>query len=185
MISQADTNRIEELARELLVIIGEDPNRPGLRDTPRRYAEYWAEFIDYTDNNTNTVFESVVIDQLVMVTGLRVWSICEHHLLPFWCDISVGYLAGDRVLGLSKFARIAHKHAHKLQLQERLVKDIADEIVGSTKSNSVAVLGAGRHTCMEMRGIRTEGLMISSVMEGAFREDRSLRAEFLVLANRA
>jgi GTP cyclohydrolase I len=165
----------------LLVFIGENPDRAGLEDTPRRFANYWREFINYEPGTIDTAFEVVTTDQMITVSGIRVWSLCEHHLLPFWCDVAIGYIATDKVLGLSKFARIAHKHAHRLQVQERLVDDIANEITALTGSNDVAVVGKGVHTCMVMRGIKTDGVMTSSVMRGIFRERPEARAEFMGL----
>jgi GTP cyclohydrolase I len=117
---------------------------------------------------------------MVVVSGLQVWSLCEHHLIPFWSRVSVAYLTGERVLGLSKFARIAHKYAHKLQLQERLAQEIADEVQQVTGSEDVAVLAVGQHLCMVMRGIKTPGHMTTSVLKGKFREPE-VRAEFLSL----
>lgn len=169
-------------AHVLLKAIGEDPSRPGLADTPRRFADAWREFIDYDPGRTDTCFASAVADQMVVVSNLRVWSMCEHHLLPFWCDVAVGYICTDTVLGLSKFARIAHQFAHRLQLQEQLTGQIADEVSRLTGSKDVAVLSRGEHLCMTMRGIATPGLMTSSVMRGVFRSDANARAEFLRLA---
>lgn len=164
-----------------MIEIGENPDREGLQDTPRRWARWWIEFATYDPGNTDTVFESVSTDQMVIVSGIKVWSLCEHHLLPFWCNISIGYIAGDKVLGLSKFARIAHQFAHKLQLQERLTHEIADEVIRLTGSNSVAVLGKGEHLCMQMRGIKSSGIMTSSVMRGVFYDKPEARQEFLSL----
>lgn len=113
---------------------------------------------------------------------MRVWSLCEHHLLPFWCDVAIGYIATDRVLGLSKFARVAGQFAHRLQVQERLTRQVADAIERLTGSPDVAVLATGEHLCMSARGVRTPALMTSSVMRGAFRDSPSARAEFLQLA---
>lgn len=172
---------LELLARDLLLAIGEDPTREGLRDTPRRFAAWWREFIEYDPGNTETTFEAVTTDQMVIVSGLRIFSLCEHHLLPFWCDVAIGYIADGRVLGLSKFARVAHQVAHRLQLQERLTHSIADEIEHLTGSGDVAVLAHGEHLCMVMRGIKTSGRMTSSVMRGAFRDKPEARAEFLRL----
>src|SRR5262245_13700030 len=104
---QVNYPRLLELGRELLVALGEDPDREGLQGTPRRWADWWREFIEYDPGNTETTFSSVSTDQLVCVSGMRVFSLCEHHLLPMWCDVSIGYVPGDKVLGLSKFARIA------------------------------------------------------------------------------
>lgn len=106
---------------------------------------------------------------------------CEHHLLPFWCDYSIGYVPGKKVLGLSKFARIAHHHAHALQLQERLTQQIADTISQLAETQDVAVFGTGVHLCMVMRGIKTPGRMSSSIMRGVFRYSEAARAEFFSL----
>ena len=178
---RVDYDRLLRLGRETLEAIGEDPNRPGLVETPRRWAAMWREFIEYNPGQTETVFESVQTDQMVVVSGMRVWSLCEHHLLPFWCDIAIGYIARDCVLGLSKFGRIAHQYAHRLQLQEQLVQQIAVEVSRVTGSPDVAVIGRGEHLCMSMRGVKTPAIMTSSAMYGVFREKPEARAEFLAL----
>lgn len=178
-----DKSAIETAIRQLLVAVGENPDREGLVDTPGRVARYWAEFIDYDPGSLGTTFASVGTDQMVVVTGMRVWSMCEHHLLPFWCDVSVGYLTGDKVLGLSKFARIAHDAAHQLNLQEQLVEQIAQGVVKATGSENVAVIASGEHLCMTARGIQTPHRMISSSMKGRFRDKPEVRAEFLGLVN--
>lgn len=172
---------VEDAVRALLEAVGEDPDRKGLRETPARVARFWREFLEHDPGKLDTRFESVRTDQLVAVTGMRVWSLCEHHLLPFWCDVSVGYLAGDTVLGLSKFARIAHRHAHRLQLQERLVDGIAEEVARRAETESVAVVARGVHLCMVMRGVRTEATMTSSSMRGVFRHNPFARQEFMDL----
>jgi GTP cyclohydrolase IA len=182
---RVDYPRLLALGRELLLAIGEDPDREGLRETPRRWADAWREFIEYDPGTTDTCFESVSTDQMVVVSGMRVWSICQHHLLPIWADISIGYIATDRILGLSKFARITQKYAHQLQLQERLCKEIADEIVMLTKSTDVAILAQGQHLCMTARGIKTPAIMTSTIMRGVFREKHEARMEFLRLTERS
>jgi GTP cyclohydrolase I len=176
-----DYPKLLMLGRELLIALGEDPNREGLLDTPRRWADAWREFIEYDPGITDTTFESIETDQMVCVSGLRVNSLCEHHLMPFWCDVAIGYITGERVLGLSKFARIAHQFAHRLQLQERLGQQIADEVSRLTGTEHVAVVLKGEHLCMSGRGIRTPGVMTSSVMRGVFRTDSDARMEFLRL----
>jgi GTP cyclohydrolase I len=173
--------RLQELCRELLIELGEDPDRPGIADTPRRWADWWIEFVEYKPGTIDTTFEQVTTDQIVIVGPMRVYSLCEHHLLPFWCDITVAYIAEDKVLGLSKFARIAHLYAHRLQLQERLTHQIADEVQRVTGSEDVFVVGRGEHLCMSMRGIRTPAIMSNSVVRGRFRELPALRAEALSL----
>lgn len=166
-----DYERLLHLAKELLYAIGEDPEREGLKDTPRRWASWWREFIEYDIGTVDTAFSQIEDGQMVLVSGMRVYSLCEHHLLPFWCDVSIAYIPRDRVLGLSKFARVAQKHAHRLQLQERLVSNIADELQELTGTQHVAVAASGEHLCMTMRGIRTPAVITSTVRRGAFLED--------------
>jgi GTP cyclohydrolase IA len=178
---RVDYPQLLVLGRELLIAIGEDPESEGLRETPRRWADAWREFMEYDPGTTETTFSSVATDQLVCVSGMRVASLCEHHLLPFWCDVSIGYIPNVKVLGLSKFARIAQQCAHRLQLQERLGQQIADEITRITGTQDVAVVLKGDHHCMTARGIRMPGRMISSVMRGVFRTEGQTRMEFLRL----
>lgn len=175
--------RLESIGRNLLLAIGEDPTRDGLKMTPNRFARWWKEFIDYDPGGIETTFafESFRTDQIVVCAGVPVFSLCEHHLLPFKCEISMAYIASEHVLGLSKFARIAQKYSHRLQVQERLVHQIADEITAITDARDVAVLARGEHLCMQMRGIKSDGLMSTSVMRGLFRSTDA-REEFLTLA---
>ncbi len=182
---KVDYARLLELGRELLIAIGEDPDREGLVGTPRRWADWWREFIEYNPGTVDTTFHSVSSNQMVCVSGMRVFSLCEHHLLPMWCDVSIAYIAGETVLGLSKFARIAHKYAHSLQIQERMGQQIADEVSAITGTTDVAVILQGEHLCMASRGIRTPGVMTSSVMRGVFREQYETRMEFLHLVEMA
>lgn len=151
----------------LLVGIGEDPERDGLKDTPARFARWWREFSTYDAGEVGTLFRLPADGQTIMVSDIRLWSLCEHHLLPFSCTIGIAYRPSGEVLGLSKFARIAQRHAHRLQVQERLVQDIADEIGKVTGTPDVAVTAQGEHLCMSMRGIRTPALMTSSVFRGS------------------
>jgi GTP cyclohydrolase I len=176
-----DFDALLRIGRALLIALGEDPDREGLQDTPRRFAAFWKEFVEYDPGNIDALFEVVSTNQMVIVSGIRVWSVCEHHLLPFWCDLHIGYIATDKVLGLSKFARIAHQFAHRPQVQERLVHEIADEIERLVETQDVAVIGRGTHLCMIMRGIRTPAEMVTSVMRGAFRQDALIQSEFIQL----
>ena len=176
-----DFEKLVAIGRELLIAIGENPDRNGLEETPERYAKWWREFMDYDAGKIATAFQIDNNDEIVAVTGMEVWSLCEHHLLPFKATVSIGYIPNDKVLGLSKFARIAHKHAHRPQVQERLVQDIANEVAQVTGSDDVAVVADGEHSCMVMRGIKTSGSMRTSVMRGAFRENSDARQEFLNL----
>lgn len=181
-----DFEKLESIGRELLIAIGEDPDRDGLKDTPQRYAKWWKEFIDYDAGKIETSFELDNNDEMVAVTGMKVWSLCEHHLLPFSSTITIAYMPHGKVLGLSKFARIAHKHAHKPQVQERMVQAIADEVQDVTGSSHVAVVADGEHSCMVMRGIKTAGNMRTSVMRGVFRNEPETRQElFSLIASRS
>ncbi|MEY9945249.1 GTP cyclohydrolase I [Kitasatospora sp. GAS1066B] len=170
-----------DLARRLLKEIGEDPDRDGLRETPERFARWWREFIDYEPGAIATLFETTTTSQLVIVSDIKVWSLCEHHLLPFNCSVTIAYRPTERLLGLSKFARVAHRHAHRLQVQERLVADIARDIAEITGAADVAVIAKGEHLCMTMRGIKASALMTSTAYRGAFGEDSALRGELLAL----
>jgi GTP cyclohydrolase IA len=174
-----DLARLEQIGRELLEALGEDLTRPDLAETPGRWARWWQEFIDYDAGKIDTLFESSTVGQMVVVSPMRVWSLCAHHLLPFWCDVSVAYIPNGKVLGLSKFARIAHRYAHQLQIQEGLVAQIADEVQQITGASDVAVMGQGVHLCMTMRGIQTPAVMTSLAVRGVFESDAMRRAEFM------
>ena len=182
MTGKANHQMLLALGKQLLVALGEDPTRPALADTPKRWANMWREFIEYNPGNTDTVFEMRhTTDQMVVVSGMRVWSMCEHHLLPFWCDVSVGYIPADVVLGLSKFGRIAEQHAHMLQTQERLVEQICADVIRKAGTCDVAVIARGEHLCMTMRGVKKPAIMTSSAMHGAFYNKPEARQEFLSL----
>ena len=147
-------------------------------------ANFYRDFIEYDPGKIDTTFSAAQSGQMVAVTGMRVWSLCEHHMIPFYCDISVAYIADDKVLGLSKFARIAKKHAHNLSLQEKLIADIASEVRTILGTDDVAVMGKGEHLCMTMRGAETPHQMVSSSLSGKFLETDT-RKEFLSLVNSA
>ena len=161
---------IEIAVEQILDTIGEDLGREGLVETPARVARFWEEFIEYDPGKVDVTFEAVQTDQMIICKNIQVFSLCEHHLLPFTCDVSIAYIPVKSVIGLSKLARIAHKHAHKLQLQERLTRDIATEVQQITDSESVAVLTKGVHMCMRMRGIKSSGSMIVSDLRGKFKQ---------------
>lgn len=172
---------VERLLREL----GEDPEREGLVETPDRVARslrFLTEGygLDARDAIGDALFEQDY-DEVVVVRDIPFYSLCEHHLLPFWCEVSIGYIPDDKVLGLSKFARIAQQFAHRLQLQERMGREIANEITRITGTMNVAVVLTGEHYCMTARGIRSPGRMTSSVMRGVFRTESATCLEFLRL----
>ncbi len=184
---RVDLEAIKAATHMILTAIGEDPDREGLADTPRRVANFWREFVEYSDDNMNTTFESFQADQMVVVSGIPTWSLCEHHLLPFSATISVGYIPdppdkNGQILGLSKVARVVHHCAHRLQTQERLVDDVSkkiEELLG--RCMGVAVVASGVHTCMTMRGVRTPGVMTTSKVSGVFKRQQEVRDEFFSL----
>jgi GTP cyclohydrolase I len=179
-----DREKVRLATRALLEAIGENPERPGLIDTPDRVARAWEEFITYRDTRAETMFDQVSSGWFVMVRGINVWSICEHHLLPFRCRIAIAYRPyGNRLLGLSKFARIANKFAHQLQLQEQMTTQIGTAVQKASGSKTVAVIVQGEHLCMVSRGIKAHGSeMFSAFYAGEF-EDIDARREFLTLAS--
>ena len=176
--SRVDVDAVADLYRQLLLALGEDPDREGLADTPRRVAAWWREFLEHDPGRTDTAFTHVDSgEQFVLVRGIRTWSLCEHHLLPFRVTVAVGYVPAGRVVGLSKFARITADHAHHLQLQERLTRDIARAVADVTGSADVAVLADGEHLCMSMRGVRVDtARTTTSCLLGRLHSDPALTA---------
>ncbi|MFG6158204.1 GTP cyclohydrolase I FolE [Halomonas sp. 1390] len=181
----------EELAnhyRHIIQELGEDPEREGLRDTPKRAAKAM-QFLNrgYTQSLeeiiNGAVFESET-DEMVLVKDIELYSMCEHHLLPFIGKCHIAYLPSGKVLGLSKFARIVDMYARRMQIQENLTRQIAEAVQQVTEARGVAVVIEARHLCMMMRGVEKQNSsMTSSVMLGAFREKQSTRQEFLTLVN--
>jgi len=176
---------VEDLTESLIYAIGDDPQREGLVDTPKRVAKFWKEFIsgDHTEWEVNRSFEAVQVDQMIVVKGIRGWSLCEHHLMPFSFVAHVGYITGERVIGLSKIPRIVVRCARRLQLQERLTNDIADALEEIVKPKGVAVvIEDSVHTCAVMRGIEAREMSFTtSCMRGVFLGNPVARAEFMEL----
>ncbi len=182
-------NRVEALVRELLAEIGEDPAREGLQRTPARVAESF-EFLtsgygtDVREVVNGAIFESE-INNMIISRDIEIYSLCEHHMLPFFGKCHIGYIADKKVLGLSKLARIVDAYARRLQIQERLTAQIANEIMDITKAEGVGVVVECRHLCSMMRGVQKQNsIMTTSTVLGSFRDDPSTRAEFLSLIAR-
>lgn len=173
----------------LLRAIGEDPTRPGLEDTPARVARWFTEFLDADHGNVAVMFdtEGESYDEMVVLRGVRFASLCEHHLLPFTGVATVGYVPGKGgVIGLSKLARIVRVHASRLQVQERLANDIADQVERITEGLGVGVVLRATHLCATIRGVRAEGTeFVTSSLRGVFLAKPEARAEFLALARGA
>ncbi|MEU4955379.1 GTP cyclohydrolase I [Streptomyces lavendulae] len=173
-----DFTEVERLYRQLLTALGQDIQSESLQDTPARVARSWQEFLAYDPGPIEASFEyeeSYFGQQYIAVAGIRAWSMCQHHLLPFHVDAAVGYVPAGRVLGLSKLSRIVHMYAHRLQLQEQLTAQVAAEVARLTGSNDVGVWVVGEHLCMEMRGVRDQDARtLTECLHGQLATDQQL-----------
>lgn len=180
-------DRAERAVRDLIEWIGDDPDREGLRDTPRRvvdaFLEYFRGYQQNPEDYLRRTFEQVGgYDEIVLLREIPFHSHCEHHMAPILGKAHVAYLPRDRVVGISKIARVVHAFAKRLQVQERLTAEIADCIDGVLSPLGVAVVIEATHACMTCRGVETPGVvMTTSRMMGAFREDEKSRQEVLQL----
>jgi len=179
-----DPKKIEDAARQILIGIGEDPEREGLLKTPQRVAKAYAEIMDGYSKNPekliNGAFFGVDYDQMVVVNDIEFYSMCEHHMLPFFGHAHVAYLPNGKVIGLSKIPRIVDMFAHRLQVQERMTQQIAELINDQIHPQGVAVVVEAQHMCMTMRGVKKqEATMTTSAMLGVFRTRLETRLEFL------
>ena len=179
---------MEDLIRELLGKIGEDPEREGLRKTPQRVAESWAELtrgysMDLTAILNGAVFEEEC-DEMVVVKDIELYSLCEHHLLPFIGKAHVAYLPDKKIVGLSKVPRIVDMFCRRLQVQERLTVQIANAIREAIEPKGVGVVLQASHLCMMMRGVQKQNSQaVTSCMLGRFKSDPRTRSEFLNLVH--
>lgn len=181
-----DERRIAYHFREIIKLIGEDPNREGLRKTPERYEKalkfLTSGYHQNAENILNGATFSVSYDEMVVVKDIEFFSLCEHHLLPFFGKCHVAYLPNKRVIGLSKVARLVNMFARRLQIQERLTSQIAGAIEEKISPEGVGVIIEARHLCMQMRGVEKQcGQAVTSAMLGGFRHDKQTRDEFLAL----
>jgi len=177
---------IAELVESLLVELGEDPARQGLKATPDRVSRALRELTDGYGVKPEDVIADAVFDQdydeMVVVKDIPFYSLCEHHMLPFFGQVHVGYLPKGKVVGLSKIPRLVEVFSHRLQIQEQLTREVAEALNTALGPKGVGVVVEARHLCMEMRGVETRGgRMMTSCMLGTFRRDPRTRAEFLHL----
>lgn len=172
------------LVRQLLEAIGEDPMREGLLDTPKRVVKSWKEiFAGYLQDPVKvlgTTFAPETYDQMIICKGIELFSTCEHHMIPFFGTVHIGYIPGKRVVGLSKLARLAEVFARRLQIQERLTKQIADTLQKVLKPRGVMVVIEAKHMCMCARGVgKQNSMMRTTAISGLFKKDQAARNEFL------
>jgi GTP cyclohydrolase I len=181
-----NSEKIKVLVRELLLEIGEDPNREGLVATPERFTEMLRFLFSGYRASLDNIVQDAVFSQhtnnMVVMKDIEIYSLCEHHMLPFFGRCHIGYIAHGRVLGISKLARIADMFARRLQLQERLTEQIALAIQDSIGADGVGVVVEAQHLCMMMRGVRKQSsVMTTSSVLGTFRSSATTRNEFLSL----
>ncbi len=183
--SAVDQPRIERAVREILAAIGENPDREGLRETPARVARMYAELFGGLHQDPRRhlrKFFTETCDEVVLVRDISFNSMCEHHMLPFMGKAHVAYLPGERVIGLSKLARVVEEVARRPQVQERMTEQIANLLVEELRAKGVAVVIEAVHTCMTIRGVRKPGAVcVTSAMKGCFRNKSSTRAELMTL----
>lgn len=168
---------MQKLVRELIIEIGEDPTREGLRDTPTRIAKMYKEIFSGYDSSSELEVQFCEDSDIVVARDIQFYSMCEHHMLPFYGKIHIAYSPNGRVFGISKLVRVVEKYSKRLQIQERITKNIADDIY-SRGIRGVAVFADAEHLCMKMRGVRNHAKMTSAAYRGIF-EGREEKAAVL------
>ena len=181
--------RVAELIRELLIEIGEDPNREGILKTPERVAKAYAFLTKgYRTDPIKVINEAVFqseANNMIIARDIEVYSLCEHHMLPFYGACHIGYIARKKVLGVSKLARIMDMFSRRLQIQERMTSQIAQAIMDTVEAEGVGVVMECKHLCMMMRGVEKQrSVMITSSVLGSFHSSEATRQEFLNLIGR-
>jgi GTP cyclohydrolase I len=180
-----DHARIEAAVREILLAVGEDPQREGLRETPARVARMYAEIFSGLHRDPRELLRKTFTqkyDEMVLVKDIGFESVCEHHLLPFLGKAHIAYLPHGKIVGLSKLARVVEVLSRRPQVQERMTEELADLLVNELSARGVGVILEASHTCMTIRGVRKpDSLCITSAMRGTFRENQATRTELLSL----
>jgi GTP cyclohydrolase I len=184
-----DNDRIREAVKSILVSVGEDPEREGLRRTPERVSRMYAELLSgYTVDPASLVNGALFssdVDEMVVVREIEFASLCEHHLLPFIGHAHVAYIPRERIIGLSKIPRVVDMFARRLQIQEHLTRQIADFLMEVLQPQGVAVVIDALHLCASIRGVKkSQARMVTSAMSGTFKRDPRTRAEFMQHINR-
>ena len=182
-------SKIEEITKQLLEEIGENPNREGLIKTPLRVSKAWEFFSKGYKEDLDVIINDAIFEEdardMVIVRDVEFFSLCEHHLIPFFGKAHVGYIPNGKVIGLSKIPRIIDMFSRRLQVQERLTHQIADAINSVLDPKGVSVVMEGRHMCMQMRGVEKQNSFTStSAMSGQFRKSAETRSEFLSIISR-
>lgn len=180
-----DHARIEGAVREILLAVGEDPDREGLQETPARVARMYAEIFSGLHSDPRELLGKTFTqkyDEMVVVKDIRFSSVCEHHLLPFFGMAHIGYLPNGKIVGLSKLARAVEALGRRPQVQERMTEELADLLMGELDARGVGVILEATHTCMTIRGVRKpDSICTTSAMRGAFRDNQATRTELMAL----
>jgi GTP cyclohydrolase I len=183
-----DRDKIHQAVRLIFEAVGEDPDREGLRDTPRRVADMYEEILAGIGNDPRPLLNVTFEEQhkeMVILRDIRFYSLCEHHMLPFHGVAHIGYIPRGRIVGLSKLARLTDVIAKRFQVQERMTSEIADAIMDALNPVGCGVVVEAEHMCMTMRGIQRPGArMVTSALRGGFRHDPATRSEFLSIIHR-
>ena len=185
---EPDPKRIAALVKSLLTELGEDPVRDGLKKTPERVAKSLVYLTRGYRQNVKAVVNGAYFasgtNHMVILKNIELYSMCEHHLLPFFGSCAIGYISQGKVLGVSKLARIVDMYARRLQIQERLTEQIADAVMKEADAEGVGVVIRAKHLCMMMRGVEKQNSeMVTSAVLGSFRSDEKVRGEFLSLVS--
>ena len=174
-----DEERVKKLVRELIIEVGEDPTREGLRKTPERIANMYKEIFEGYDSDSELSVQFSEDSDVVIARDIQFYSMCEHHMLPFFGKIHIAYSPNGRVFGISKLVRLVEKYSKRLQIQERLTKNIADELF-SQGVKGVVVLADAEHLCMKMRGVKNDATLSSSAFRGIY-ENKEEKAGIMSL----
>ena len=185
-MKQPNETKIAKLVKQLLVELGEDPEREGLKKTPARVAKSLTFLTRGYRQNLKAVVNGAYFtsgtNHMVILKDIELYSLCEHHMLPFYGKCAIGYISKGKVLGVSKLARIVDMFARRLQIQERMTEEIANAIMTEAKAEGVGVVIRAKHLCMMMRGVEKQNSeMVTSAVLGTFRSDEKVRQEFLSL----
>lgn len=177
-----DIERVKKLVRELIIEIGEDPTREGLRDTPDRIANMYKEIFEGYESDSELSVQFSEDSDVVVARNIQFYSMCEHHMLPFFGKIHIAYSPNGRVFGISKLVRLVEKYSKRLQIQERLTKNIADELYAQGVKG-VVVLADAEHLCMKMRGVRNDAMLSSSAYRGIY-ENKEEKESIMAMIRR-
>ncbi len=177
-----DDERVKKLIRELIIEIGEDPTREGLCDTPERIASAYKEIFGGYDSNSELSVQFSEDSEAVVIRDIQFYSMCEHHMLPFFGKIQLAYSPNGRVFGISKLVRLVEKYSKRLQIQERMTKNIADELF-SNGVKGVAVIAQAEHLCMKMRGVRNNANVTTAAFRGIFEKKEEKESIIQIIKN--